>query len=294
MKTPKIGFIGQGWIGGNYSDDFEERGYDLTRYDLEKYPQNKDKIKECDIVFIAVPTPTTPKGFSYAIVESVLPLVGKGKIAVIKSSLLPGTTEKLQKKYKDILVFHSPEFLMEKTAAQEARHPVRNIVGVPKMDKKNLDAAKLVMKVLPKAKYEKIMYVREAEMVKYIGNSFLYTKVVFFNIMHDFVVKQKLNFENIREAVSHDWRIGESHTNPVHNSGHTRKVGRGAAGHCFIKDYEAMLLKYEELLGKDLGFKALNSYKEENYSLLVNSGKDLELLEGVIGEKKLKSYKKMV
>ena len=46
------------------ADDFEARGYDIVRYALEEpYKANKDKIKECQIVFIAVPTPTTEEGF---------------------------------------------------------------------------------------------------------------------------------------------------------------------------------------------------------------------------------------
>src|SRR5580692_663281 len=86
-NKPLIGFIGQGWIGKAYADNFEERGYEVVRYALEKpYIKNKDKIAECDIVFIAVWTPTTPKGFDSSVVENVLPLVGEGKIAVLKST----------------------------------------------------------------------------------------------------------------------------------------------------------------------------------------------------------------
>ena len=66
---PLIGFIGQGFIGKNYADDFEQRNYKVVRYALEgTYAGNKDRIKECDIVFIAVPTPTTPEGFDLSIV----------------------------------------------------------------------------------------------------------------------------------------------------------------------------------------------------------------------------------
>src|SRR3989338_6825777 len=89
MNKPLIGFIGQGWIGKNYANDFEKRGLKTVRYALEvPYAQNKEKIKECGIVFVAVPTPTTPKGFDASIVESALGLVGKGKIAVLKSTIL--------------------------------------------------------------------------------------------------------------------------------------------------------------------------------------------------------------
>lgn len=288
----KIGFIGQGWIGKNYADDFEERGYTIVRYDLEKYPENKEKIEDCSIVFIAVPTPTTKKGFDYSIVEKVLSLIGKGNIAVIKSTILPGTTERLQKKYKEIFVFHSPEFLMEKTAEYDARNPKRNIVGVTKLDKRMIEKGERVLAVLPKAPFEKVMQAREAEMIKYVGNTYLYTKIIFFNIMYDYIKKQKMDYENIRLAVVADPRIGESHTKIIDNSGHTRKPGRGAGGHCFMKDFEALLQSYKKELGNDLGYSVLKNIKDMNYSLLVNSGKDLELLTDIIGQKNVKSYKK--
>ena len=99
-KKLLIGFIGQGFVGKNLADNFEERGYKIIRFSLDQeYKDNKDLISKCDIVFIAVPTPSTPKGFDYSIIMKVLPIVGKGKIAVIKSTILPGTTKKIQKKF---------------------------------------------------------------------------------------------------------------------------------------------------------------------------------------------------
>ena len=60
----KIGFIGQGWIGKNYADEFERRGFNIVRYSLdEEHKHNGDAIAECDVVFIAVPTPSTIEGF---------------------------------------------------------------------------------------------------------------------------------------------------------------------------------------------------------------------------------------
>ena len=100
MEKPTIGFIGQGFIGKNYADDFERRGYEVTRYALEEpFVQNKDKIVLCDIVFIAVPTPTTPKGYDDSIVRSAVALTRPGASVVIKSTMLPGTTESIQKEY---------------------------------------------------------------------------------------------------------------------------------------------------------------------------------------------------
>jgi predicted dinucleotide-binding enzyme len=63
--TTQIGFIGQGWIGRHYADEFESRMYDVVRYSLEEqYIGNKDRISTCTVVFIAVPTPTTLDGSS--------------------------------------------------------------------------------------------------------------------------------------------------------------------------------------------------------------------------------------
>lgn len=62
-KDLLIGFIGQGFIGKNYANDMVERGFKVVRYDNENYLENKDKIKDCDIVFIAVPNSHHTRGF---------------------------------------------------------------------------------------------------------------------------------------------------------------------------------------------------------------------------------------
>lgn len=277
-----IGFIGQGFIGKSYADDFEARGFTVIRYAMEEsFRANKEKIKECDIVFIAVPTPTTPKGFDYSIVEKVLSLVGKGKIAVIKSTLLPGTTEQLQKKFPDLFVMHSPEFLIAATAAQDAAHPLRNIIGIPKNTLAFRRKADEVMQVLPRAPYEKVMSAREAELVKYGGNCFLYFKVVYMNLLYDLSVKLGADFGAVRDAMVADPRVGKSHMSPVHEG------GRGAGGLCFIKDFEAFLRLYDEQVGDTLGSNVLAALRAKNRALLEESGKDIALLKSVYGKKKL-------
>ena len=275
----KIGFIGQGWIGRHYADDFESRGYEVVRYALEDaYVGNKERIAECDIVFIAVPTPTTPEGFDVQIVRNVLPLIGKGKVAVIKSTILPGTTEKLQAEFSNIFVLHSPEFLVEKTAAYDAAHPNRNIVGIPKQTEDFIERAKQVLAVLPQAPYETIMTARDAEFVKYAGNCFLFTKVMYMNMLYDLVKNMGGDWARIKDAFIHDPRIGISHTEPVHAS------GRGAGGHCFIKDFEAFRKMYDEFTHDEAGSEVIKAMAYKNIQLLVESNKDLDLLEGVYGD----------
>lgn len=286
MEKPLIGFIGQGWIGKNYSDDFENRGYTLVRYSLEEpYLNNREKIKDCKIVFIAVPTPTKPEtGFDDTMLKEALGNVKQGATVVIKSTILPGTTERLQAEFKDIYLMHSPEFLREKTATHDAANPERNIVGIPFDNEEYRKRAEEVLNVLPKAPYQKICSVKDAEIIKYAGNVYLYIKVVYANILHDLVEKQGGDWETVREALVADPRIGDSHLYPIHASSVGTSSGRGAGGNCFIKDFAAFSEEYKKLIGDKYGVEMLDAIKNKNLDLLIGSGKDMELLKGVYGE----------
>ena len=278
-KDLKIGFIGQGWIGKNYADNFEQRGYDIVRYGMEEeHKNNGDAIATCDIVFIAVPTPSTPEGFDDSIVRQVIKKIGKGKVAVIKSTMMPGTTELIQKDNPDIFVFHSPEFLTEATAAYDAANPTRNIVGVPELVELSKTKAKQVINVLPYAPYTSICQSREAEMIKYGGNNWFYFKVVFMNMLYDLSNELGCHWEVIRDGMAADPRIGRTHLDPVH------KNGRGAGGHCFIKDFAALTEIYNAKIGDEFGARLLEAMKEKNIDLLLASDKDLDLLQGVYGD----------
>lgn len=286
----KLGFIGQGWIGGNLADHFEERGFTTVRYAKEPaFEKNKDAIADCDIVFIAVPTPTTPQGFDASLIYSVLPLVGKGKSAVIKSTILPGTTDKFSADYPDIFLFHSPEFLREASVREDIDRPDRNIIGIPDSHFSDMTwraQADAIMDILPDAPYKSVCRAAEAELTKYGGNVFLAMKVVFMNILYDLSLEHNAGWSQVAENMAADPRIGTSHMQPVHQWEHMgdAKTARGAGGHCFIKDLAAL----RELYAKDRpddeeGIALLRAFEEKNNRLLRDSGKDLDLLRGVYG-----------
>ena len=278
-KKIKIGFIGQGYIGKNYADDFEKRGYTVVRYALEEpYIRNKNKIKECDVVFIAVPTPTTVRGFDSRIVEEAVGLVGPGQIAVIKSTVLPGTTEMIQKAYNDVVVLNSPEFLSEATAAFDAAHPAQNIVGIPRDTEIHRKSADFVLSILPKAPASFICKSTESELFKYAHNLSGYTQIVLFNIIYDLAIRLGSDWEQIQKAIESDPFISNRYAKPIH------KDGRGAGGHCFIKDFAAFIDLYEKSADDKKGVKALRSFEEKNKELLIESGKDADLLRGVYGD----------
>jgi UDPglucose 6-dehydrogenase len=278
MQKFKIGFIGQGMVGKNMADDFEDRGYEVVRYSLEpEYIANKEKIEDCDVVFIAVPTPTTPKGFDDSILRKEVKLIGKGKLAVIKSTILPGITESIQKENLDIYILHSPEFLVAASANTDVRNPERNLIGIPIDNKEYQKKAQLVLSLLPRASYERILLSKETELIKYIGNNFLFMKVVFMNLMYDLSKKMDADWSKVSEAVSNDGRIGKSHMNPIHDG------GRGAGGHCFPKDFEALLQFYKQRVADKEGEKVLESIRDKNTQLLKESNKDKSILKGIYG-----------
>lgn len=277
-SKPLIGFIGQGYIGKNYADDFESRGYSVVRYSLEEsHKANREKIKDCDIVFIAVPTPTTPKGFDDSIVRGAIALVGKGKIAVVKSTIVPGTTKSFQSQYEDRVIFYSPEFLSEATAARDAAHPFSNILGSAVDDEAHTAAAQLVHTLLPPAPYSLTCDSTAAELIKYAHNGSGYVEIIFFNLMYELAQKLRVNWAQIEQALQADPFIANRYAKPVH------KTGRGAGGNCFIKDFSALRGLYEKEVGNPIGMEAFSALEKKNIALLKESGKDLPLLKGVYG-----------
>ncbi|KKW19652.1 MAG: UDP-glucose/GDP-mannose dehydrogenase dimerization [Parcubacteria group bacterium GW2011_GWA2_51_10] len=284
---PKIGFVGQGYVGGSYANNFEKRGFKIVRYSLErKWIGNKERIRECDIVFVCVPTPTTPKGFDVSIVEKGLSLVGKGKIAVIKSTMQPGTTKRLQKRFPTRIILCSPEFLSVTTAQEDADNPFSNIIGMPLKSVKHKSAAKLVHAVLPKAPFSLTCDSNEAELVKYAHNMSGYTQVLTFNLIYDMAQRLGSSWEPIRKATKADPMICNRYANPVHKS------GRGAGGACFIKDMAAFARLYEKVVGRPEGVAFLKAAQKNNIALLAETGKDLALLKEVYGGGVLKKRKK--
>jgi nucleotide sugar dehydrogenase len=278
-----LGFIGQGWIGKNYSDYFEESGYSVVRYAKEaEYSNNKEKLLECDIVFIAVPTPTGKDGFDDSIVREAVKLVPTGKVAVIKSTILPGTARSIQSENPDTIVLFSPEFLREATVRHDIEHPDKNIIGTDGSERAHT-AAVQVMEVFAKAPYERICSYEEAELTKYGANVFLFWKVMFMNMLYDIAQTHGTDWNVLVENLTADPRIGTSHMQPVHSQKHLGTNGRGAGGHCFIKDFAAFEEHYRQVVGDEKGQAVLEALRRKNIDLLMASGKDIDLLCSVYG-----------
>ena len=276
----RIGFIGQGFVGKNIANDFEARGYQVVRYALEsEYVRNRELIRSCDITFIAVPTPTTPRGFDYSIVESSLALIGTGNVVVIKSTLLPGTTKKLQDRFPGIVILFSPEFLCESTAAHDASHPMFNVIGVPSDSSGHRTVADTVMRIIPESDHSYIVPSDAAELFKYVHNIHGYMRVVFANMLHDLGASLGVAWPHVEQVMNIDPMMSPYYNSPVHKS------GRGAGGNCFVKDMVAFSELYRKALPNDpLGNAVIRALELKNLELLRATNKSQDLVQEVYGE----------
>ncbi|CCH56538.1 UDP-glucose/GDP-mannose dehydrogenase dimerization [Fibrisoma limi BUZ 3] len=272
---PKIGIIGMGWVGKAYANNFKSRGLSPVCYSLDvEYIENRQNIEECDIVLIAVPTPTTSLGFDDSALKEAIKLVGKNKVAVIKSTVIPGTTNKLQKENPDVILIHSPEFLSTISAEYDAAFPKRNILGLPSESIEYVNAANLLLRILPFAPFNQICNAVEAEIIKYAHNCGGYLKIVFHNLLYDVCKNMGGEWGQIKTAIAADTDSLLAYLEPFH------KNGRGAGGPCFLKDFSAFT-KFYETIGDELGFEMLNLIEKKNISLLEKSGKDLDIIASV-------------
>jgi UDPglucose 6-dehydrogenase len=228
-----IGIIGAGVVGGALITYLEQAGGDVRLFDPPKGHDSIEALDGVEIVFVCVPTPyTAGRGFDDShLLDAVASLDGS-RTVVIKSTVLPGTTDMLQQRLPQHRFMFSPEFLRERTAYEDFVRPDRQIVGCTP---KSMSEAQRIMALLPRAPLERICSAAEAEMAKYMANAFLAVKVSYANEMYDLCERMRIDYASVRDMVAADERIGASHMD-VFDAGY-----RGYGGKCLPKDSKALL-----------------------------------------------------
>lgn len=241
VTKPKIGIAGVGYVGGAVRHWFESEGYPLSLYDKYKEIGSIPELNSAEIIFLCLPTPFIEeggRGFDDSAFYDVLGQIEGEKVIVIKSTVLPGTTERYQKEFSQHKFLMNPEFLVAKMALQDFLNPPRQIVGHTETSR---EIAQDILSILPNAPFTKIVRSTEAEMIKYFGNTFLTARVIFANHMYDVCEKLGIDYDAVKEAAGADERIGTSHFD-VHHDGY-----RGYGGGCLPKDTKAFIQLAEKL-----------------------------------------------
>jgi UDPglucose 6-dehydrogenase len=232
-RNQTAGIIGTGVVGGALRAYLESHGTACVIYDPPKGYASVDALAPAEVIFVCVPTPYTPgAGFDASHLTDAIARIPGSKTVVIKSTVLPGTTDLMQERFPQHRFMFNPEFLREASAFDDFINPDRQIVGVTEASRA---AADRVMAMLPRAPFELVCDAAAAEMAKYMANCFLAVKVSFANEMFDLSRRLRIDYDVARDIVAADARIGASHMD-VHDSGY-----RGYGGKCLPKDSKSLL-----------------------------------------------------
>jgi len=239
-----IGIIGQGFVGNAIYQRFKNY-YNVLTYDLDDKKSNssKNSIYNCSIIFLCLPTPMNINGSCHVdIVENEirsLNIFSKDSIVVIKSTVPPGTVDKWNTQYLNLSIVFNPEFLTEINAVEDFNNTTRIILGGPR--KATTTLKRIYTKVFAHAHIVKTGSTH-AEMVKYVTNTFLATKVSFANEIYLICKGLDIDYDKVIEYATLDKRLGKSHWQVPGPDGDF-----GYGGHCLPKDVKALMAIAEDM-----------------------------------------------
>lgn len=243
-----IGIVGLGYVGKAIRSAYEVRDPDTSIHTFDINDTTNptcaaldELVQKTDIIYVCVPTPMTQLGeCDTTIVETVVNDICQSeikKIVVIKSTVTPGTTERLQSLHPTHTILFCPEFLTEQNYIEDYLDQDLMIVGVPKNSYAILADVVLQeqMRVCNVRNY-KIVDSTTAEFYKYLANIFLATKVSFANEMESVAQQIGVSWQEMIDIVLADSRLGRSHWKVPGPDGR-----RGFGGTCFPKDISAFI-----------------------------------------------------
>lgn len=322
-KVNSVAVIGNGFVGGSLTTVFTERGSQVYVYDIagkvapgglsscmlqngkissletfiEKFEERNSQFSQY-VYFVCLPTPMMESGeCDVSLVEETLSRIAAAprkdlcekfpRIAVVKSTIPPGTTARWNAMFEklDLHVVFNPEFLTEANALNDMRNQDRIVIGGPRPYINTIK--QLFESMFPDVPLIKTSSTT-AEMVKYVTNIFLATKVSLANEFYQICTAlntsgTEIDYDKVIEYATFDKRLGTSHwkvPGPMPDD-ITGKPALGWGGSCFIKDLHALVF-----LSRQLGVDPKVMMGAWNKNLEVRPQRDWEKLEGRAVSKK--------
>ena len=236
----KIGIIGKGFVGNAISIGFETQGHEILVHDTKLNTKIED-VLEAELLYVCVPTPSSDDdACDISIVESVLVELSElnynGAVCV-KSTIVPGTTQKFKHQFSNLNISFVPEFLREKTAVEDFIHN-NNVLVIGSNDEEVIDMVKESHGVLPT--HTITMTPTEAELTKYFSNTYKAMRVTFANAFYNLCQSMGSDYDKVRDGFLFHG-IGDGHYLKVN-----KKFG-GYGGTCLPKDSKALSKLVDEL-----------------------------------------------
>tara|TARA_R100000231_G_scaffold135501_1_gene109997 strand:+ start:41 stop:838 length:798 start_codon:yes stop_codon:yes gene_type:complete len=236
----KIGVIGRGFVGGAITNGFENQGHEVLVHDT-KLNTKIENVLESRLLYICVPTPSSEDGSCNTdIVESVLVELSElnydGSVC-IKSTIVPGTTQKFRQQFNNLNISFVPEFLREKTAVEDFLYN-NNVLVIGSDDDETISLVKESHGVLPT--HTVTMTPTEAELTKYFSNTYKAMRVTFANAFYNLCQTMGSDYDKVRDAFLFHG-VGDGHYLKVN------KQYGGFGGTCLPKDSKALAKLVDDL-----------------------------------------------
>jgi UDPglucose 6-dehydrogenase len=260
----KIGVVGLGVVGGAAYEGFKLLEHEMFKHDI-RLDTKIDDLLETDVCFVCVPTPSQDSGdCDTSIVESVveeLHNINYQGIVAIKSTVTPGTTNKLSEKYPEMELCFVPEFLRERCAVEDFIHN-HDLCVVGTNDPEVFDLIKKCHGHYP----EKFVYMptMEAEFVKYFNNTYNATLVTFANSFYEICTRMGADYNKIKDTI-----VNRDHINDVYLN--CNENFRGFGGPCLPKDTRTMAF-LEKRLDSNVDFFGSILKENSKYKVTIHDG----------------------
>lgn len=256
VNKVNIGVIGNGFVGSALVSGFSLHVDNILIYDRDSKRSThslEQIVRDCSVIFVSVPTPMFESGecdlsIVYSAVSDYHSIRNSleqserisNQVIVIRSTIVPGTMEKLSEKYPDVKFVFNPEFLTERRARLDFINASRIVLGG------NDEEALSTVETIYRIRFPYIPIVKTdfgtAQLIKYMANCFFATKVSFMNEMYQVCKAVGGDWDTAVKGLMLDGRIGNSH---IDVPGHDGDFGFG--GKCFPKDINAMIKRCEEI-----------------------------------------------
>jgi UDPglucose 6-dehydrogenase len=229
----KIGIIGRGTVGSAVYEGLEYLGHTMSFFDPKHEGSRLEHVLDTDAVFISVPTNMADNGdCDTSIVDDVVDQLNSLNytgLVSIKSTVIPGTTDRLQNQYPTLRMSMIPEFLRAKHALSDFVDN-HDLLVVGTYTREDADLVVELHGSFPAAVAR--VTPTEAEVIKYFNNVHHAMSVTFANITHDVCEKLGANYINVYKAITK-----RECFNPAYLM--ANKNMRGYGGHCLPKDTSA-------------------------------------------------------